>query len=385
MKRLLSGILACLLILSSCFFAVGEEEEDELAGLDELTRKEVKAVDQWYQKAKNKKITAAKGQPLWAGKAVFACLDDERFVLSSEYVRDSREFFGLSSYGSFFADSLEEADLLVIICPKYKKVFTYTSGFNAYETDTLAYVIELKEKRLYGPYTLASDDPPDVVHKKGHFYGDFKPEEALEKLVEKWIETPKEKSEEAYLAARELEKAGSYFQAREKYLQSQWEDWRQRVIACKKSMPKTGVLWRNQNVKGAQATLTFQMKNAPKNNGFLARIYKGDTEAAEVFIQGNGKASVKLPAGKYRINTGMGRQWFGRKDAFGDDYEGDYGAFWFTEESNVLTLGAKKTVTIEMKYTEGSLDNWVDGKYWENKNKKTELLHEELDWEEFRR
>lgn len=382
MKRFWLILVACLLVFTACFSAVGEEEE-------ELTQKETKAVDQWYQQAKKKKLAAGKGQPLWAGKAVFACWYDpyDRFLLSSDYVRRNKDFYGLNHYDSILTDSLEEADLLIVVDAKYTKTGTYTDRSIAYHTDTLAYVIELKEKRLYGPYTMASNDPPAVISNQWTSHsGEFEPETAVKDLKEKWIAAPPdEKNEEAYRTAQELEKAGNCFQAREKYMESLWGDWRKKAASCEKSMPKTGVLWRDKNVKGAQATLTFQMKKAPKNNGFLARIFKDGTEAASVFIQGNGKVSVKLPAGQYKINIGMGRQWFGKNDAFGDDDAGDYYALWFTEESNTLALSAKKAVTIEMNYTEGLTENWVEGKYREKKGKTFEIWNDDMDWEDFRR
>ena len=388
MKRLLSGMLACLLIFSACFSAFGEDD-DELSGLDELTRKEVKAVNQWYQKALKKKITAGKGQPFWAGKAVFACWYEpfDRFMLSSESVRDNKNFYGLSSYEKILAKSLEDADLLVIIDRKLTKTGTYTDRSFAYKTDTLAYVIELYEKRLYGPYTMASNDPPAVIREKWASHsGEFEPENAIKELAEKWVETPpEEKSEEAYLAAQELEKAGNYYQAREKYMESLWKDWRKKVTACQKSMPKTGVLWRNKNVKGNQATLTLQVKGAPKNSGFLARIYQDGTAAAYVFIRGNGKASVKLPAGDYTVDVGAGLKWFGEKDAFGDDYEGDYYSCRFADGAKTLTLGAKKTVTVEMTVYASDLGIDIEGEYWEKKGKKADVETELLKWKDFRR
>lgn len=380
MKRLMAGLVACLLVFLISFPAVTEE--------DDLTARETKAVDQWYQQATKKKLTAGKGQPLWAGKAVFACWYEpyDRFLLSSDYVRRLKDFYGLPSYSSLLADSLENADLLVIINAKYTKTGTYTDRTSAYQTDTLAYVIELKEKRLFGPYTMASNEAPHVVREGESRSGEFEPETAVKKLSEKWIDEPRdERSEETYREAQALDKAGNYYQARDKYMESRWNDWRAKVASCQKTMPKTGVLWRNQAVKGTQATLTLQVKGAPKNYGYLARIYQEDgTAAAYLFIRGNAKATVKLPAGKYTVSVGMGDKWFGEKDAFGDDYEGDYYACEFNE-SKTLALTAKKTVTVQMTVYAAESYTDTDGEYWVTKGKKYDVSTDFMDWKDFRR
>ena len=382
MKRFLTALIACLLIFAVCFsFPVRAEEEE-----DELLAKEQKTVLQWYKQAAGKKITAGKGEPLWAGKAVFAVngSDDEDvpFDLSCDFARHLNDFYGIASYSPILAETLEEAEVLVIVDAKYTKEGSYSNGANAYRTDTRAFVIDLTEKLLFGPYIMASEEPPRVIRSWGDAWGEFMAKDAVKELAEKWIETPEESSEEAYAQAQALQKEKKYGQALQKYIESQWKDWRKKAYACRQTMPKTGVLQRNKNVKGTQATLTFQRRQADKNSGFFARIYKGTTLAASLFIRGNGKASVKLPAGAYSIQVGMGSLWYGEKDAFGE--EGAYYTCTFEDYEETLALKAKKTVTIDMEGEE-THGIYSLGEYWEKKGNVIDVVAvDDLDWEEFR-
>lgn len=119
-----------------------------------------------------------------------------------------------------------------------------------------------------------------------------------------------------YKKAQKLYKAGKYYSAYQYYKKSTAADAKKMAKKCIQKWPKNGEIWRSDSAKSKKKTLVFDV-NPPEDYAYLIRLYKSDKLVSCLFFGKPGKVTVKLPSGKYTIKTGVGKQWFGVKEAFG--------------------------------------------------------------------
>ena len=126
-------------------------------------------------------------------------------------------------------------------------------------------------------------------------------------------------SEYLYCLARYQASSGHYYLAKQSYEASGWADWADRADSCVKDWPKDGRVWKSSSI-GSGVTVKFKVKNADSDEATCFKIYNSDDKlVAVLFIGGNGSAQTSLKAGRYTIKQGNGHDWYGRKDAFGED------------------------------------------------------------------
>ena len=126
-------------------------------------------------------------------------------------------------------------------------------------------------------------------------------------------------------------------------------DAEERAAACAQPLPKSGELYHNREIKGSGMHLTVKV-NRNDGKGELIKIYTGDDIlASALFVNGNGKASCRLPGGTYHIKAGVGEKWYGTEDAFG--WEGSYRTMLFNggEEYVQLDSGYNYTITVNVE------------------------------------
>ena len=162
---------------------------------------------------------------------------------------------------------------------------------------------------------------------------------------------------------------GQFASARHWFEQSQYGDWETRAEACVQPWPKNGVLYKNPEVKGSNTELVVQFFTNP-DTAMLVKIYTedGETLARTLFIGGTGKATVSMPAGRYIIKDGTGKNWYGEEESFGD--EGSYEIMTFDDEGQQvveLQKNYRSTITVNVQeenpnadYVGSDEENWRD-------------------------
>lgn len=157
-----------------------------------------------------------------------------------------------------------------------------------------------------------------------------------------------------YLCACALDRRGNGYLAMQRFLSSSWKDSDARAAACEKPLPKSGVLFRDAS--GKKMTLTLDVNAASPDSGSLFKIYDSrENLVACVFVNGSGKASVKLPGGTYTIKMGTGTKWYGLEDAFGSS--GNYQIMTFDGGAETVQLKSGYTYTLTINTVESSGDS----------------------------
>ena len=157
-----------------------------------------------------------------------------------------------------------------------------------------------------------------------------------------------------YMRACALAARGRYASARSLFEGSGWGDCQARAEACVQPWPKTGVLYRNPEVKGSSTELAVQFNTDP-GTAMLVKIYTaGGVLARTMFIGGTGKAKTSLPAGTYVIKDGTGRNWYGEEESFGS--EGSYEIMTFEGGRQEVQLKKNYSSTITVNVQEEDPD-----------------------------
>ncbi len=160
-----------------------------------------------------------------------------------------------------------------------------------------------------------------------------------------------------YLRGCVLYAKGSYYGAKLAFEASGTGDWEARAAACAQPWPKTGLLYKNPDVRGSNTELTVVFNSDP-DVAMLVKIYTPDDVLARtLFIGGTGKATASLPAGSYVIKDGTGTDWYGEADAFGK--EGHYEVMTFEDGSREVKLkkNYRSTITVNVQEYDANADS----------------------------
>ena len=134
------------------------------------------------------------------------------------------------------------------------------------------------------------------------------------------LEAGMEDSHYLYCLARKQASDGHYYLAKQSFEESGWADWADRADSCKRDWPKDSRIWKSSSLIGSGVTVKFKVKNADSDTATCFKVYNSDDKlVAVLFIGGNGSAQTSLKPGRYTIKQGEGSDWYGRKDAFGED------------------------------------------------------------------
>ena len=182
-------------------------------------------------------------------------------------------------------------------------------------------------------------------------------------------EAPPEDADESYYEALAFMKEERWFSAYEAFRKSGAEDAQDRAEACVQPWPASGEISRSV-ASGGKTELTIKV-NQRDDHALFVRLIKDGKPASCLFIGGSGSVTVKLPAGKYTIEDGSGRQWFGMKEAFGRG--GSYETMTFDDAgTTTVTFKSGGRYTLTINVTEADPDATGVGSEYE-------------DWETFAR
>ena len=156
-----------------------------------------------------------------------------------------------------------------------------------------------------------------------------------------------------YMTACALVAQGKYYSAKQAFEYSGYGDWETRAAACVQPWPKNGVLYKNPDVKGSSTELVVKV-NAEPDRAMLVKVYTASGVLARtMFIGGTGQATCSLPAGVYVVKDGVGSNWYGEEEAFGDWPDGLYEIMTYEDGSQEVNLKRNYRSTITVNVQEG--------------------------------
>lgn len=180
--------------------------------------------------------------------------------------------------------------------------------------------------------------------------------------------TPAPKTgKEGYDEAMAFFREEKYYSAWKAFSDSQYEDWQEWAAKCPQEKPAAGETWHAAGQWLQDTELTIRVEQPSSSNMFF-RIYKERSLFSNIFISGSDEVTVQLPGNaEYAIKDGVGRTWYGEKEAFGRS--GSYETMTFDDKgSETVYLQSGYTYTLSINVSENSGGTDVDSKdeTWEN-------------------
>ncbi len=125
----------------------------------------------------------------------------------------------------------------------------------------------------------------------------------------------------AYEAGLALFSEERFYSAQKAFTASNYGDWEEWAALCIREKPETGEIWHDPDQTDGDTQLTIRAEQ--EDTDLFVRIYKEDSLISDVYIAGSDRVTIKLPGDTaYSIRNGVGRTWYGEKEAFGE--EGSY-------------------------------------------------------------
>lgn len=168
--------------------------------------------------------------------------------------------------------------------------------------------------------------------------------------------------EQRYLQACAEEMKGRFYKAYKGFYYSKWEDYQTRMETCVQQWPANGEIYHHPSYYSGGTTLKIEYGKSPEIAA-LIKIMSDDTLVSALFLGNSNSSWVSLPPGTYKIKTGLGSNWFGLKDAFGD--EGDYETLLFDDGMKEVTLKYGYDYTLQINSSETLPDSDDVGSQYE--------------------
>ncbi len=171
---------------------------------------------------------------------------------------------------------------------------------------------------------------------------------------------------EGYDAGMAFYEEGKFYSAWKAFTESQYGDWKDWAEKCPQPKPATGEVWHDRNQWEQTTELTIRVDQASTDMFF--RVYKEDILISNLFISGSDEVTIMLPGNaNYTIKDGIGKTWYGEKEAFGK--EGTYETLTFDEKGTdrvFLETGYAYTISINVTERSGGTDVDSKSETWEN-------------------
>ena len=237
------------------------------------------------------------------------------------------------------ATKMDEADWALVIYP----TFTDEEG-NRIQMNVFA--ADMKNTEFYGPYNM--DDQVTVLENDQCVFELDSTIRGMKEFIiyPRWEKAFRLENDEDYQDGLRYMKEQKYYSAYVSFNMSSLEEAAEMAEKCRQPWPKNGELWHNSAVKGTGMQLTINV-NQNEERAMMFKLYKDGVHAATLFVRGNGKATVKLPGGTYKIRQGVGWDWYGLNESFGP--EGSYATMTFGENDDTtvkLQSGYSYQITV---------------------------------------
>ena len=136
-----------------------------------------------------------------------------------------------------------------------------------------------------------------------------------------------------YLKGCALAAQGRYYSAKQAFEDCAYGDSEQRAESCVQDFPENGEVWHNPEIVGSDSSLTFTVNSSDESKGMCFQMFDTEDRLVSVlFIKGTGSATAYVPVGTYHIMDGVGYEWYGPADTFGE--YGYYEYLTFTDDED---------------------------------------------------
>ncbi len=160
---------------------------------------------------------------------------------------------------------------------------------------------------------------------------DKKDYEGAEKILNEYPDNPypgwqdllkESRNEINYAKAEKYYKDEHYYKAYKIYnTLGDFKKSKEKAKKCKRDNPGNKILYQNPDYQSSSVKLTINNKGYM--NSYIKLYSSSDKLAARIFIKEDGEATINLSSGTYHMNRAYGKQWYGKKDMFGDE-----GYYW---------------------------------------------------------
>ena len=151
------------------------------------------------------------------------------------------------------------------------------------------------------------------------------------------------KNEIDYAEAEKYFKDEHYYKAYQIYNRlGDFKNSKDKAKKCKRDNPGNKILFQDPDYKSSSVKLTIDNKGYM--NTYIKLYSSSDKLAARIFIKEDGAISINLPAGTYHMNRAYGKQWYGKKDMFGDE-----GFYWKCKIGNSYNFVLKSGYIYTLK------------------------------------
>ena len=333
-----------------------------------LAETDVEKVNAIYAAVKNKKMPVIPGQAVPYGKLLIAVYEDgaEKTPQLSSDKMDGTSYHGIPA--DMLASGFADAQTLILLYPTEVSL-----DLDSYIYTTVC-VVDLFSQVRYEPWAAGSKkktDAPESSPTDGLTIGgpgdvSMDVDQAMESVLTCFDAIALAEDEELYRAAIQHFDEGLFYTASVEFRQSLWKDWYERRAACVQSWPENGEVWSNYHSPSEEVQITVRVKQ-PEDFGMFIRFYLEGEAYSGMFIGGEGRAKVNLPAGEYIMKAGTGNTWYGGREMFGKD--GYYETFTFDEdgtETYELQTGYSYLLTIYVNQADGKSSVGSVEETWEN-------------------
>ena len=152
-----------------------------------------------------------------------------------------------------------------------------------------------------------------------------------------------------YLEAVIHFKNGRFYTAQGLFQSISYSDSAERAEKCIQKWPKNGQVYRNKDYRSTRTKLIIRGAKDQGQATYVKIYTLDDVLVSTMFIASSKSASVRLPAGTYRLKVGTGSSWYGPEEAFGDGFDAFYNVLVFDDsgaDSIALDSGYQYTLTL---------------------------------------
>ena len=149
------------------------------------------------------------------------------------------------------------------------------------------------------------------------------------------------------IGSRHME-TGDYFSAKKQFdTLGDYRDSAARAAECVQQWPRDGAIVRDSAFDQIDCQLTLKTNRGAEQATYF-KLYSGEVLVCGVFVAGTGEAVINLPKGTYSCKAGVGRNWYGPKEAFGTGEDAYYQALTFSDgaETALLRENYRYTLTL---------------------------------------
>ena len=144
------------------------------------------------------------------------------------------------------------------------------------------------------------------------------------------------------------EQRGEFFSAKRQYDTLEgYRDAAMRAQNCIRPWPKAGEVLREDGYTQEDCLLRIRT-NRPKEQATYIKVYNGKLLVLGIFVPGTDEIAITLPKGNYTFKAGVGKTWYGPKEAFGVSDDSFYQRLVFNGEGEIVVFNPGRRYTLTL-------------------------------------